>query len=218
MGKNALLLLPSLLPLLFINSCSHPLNNFNKQQNASCQGTDDQLLAPLVENLGGSLPHEAALSDYLYRVLSRLNTLTAFREKTILIELVASSKPLAFYFQPGRLILSRGLLTCLHSEAELVASSIAAMMNPIVFNCHQLPLVLALLERGFPSTHDLISQSKTIEEILISLGYSPLGLPYLIAQLKQQAPAPSQERIDGGYLGEATYQKMISPLMELKLY
>lgn len=191
-----------------------------------------------VQKLGGPIGYDIEIANYLNRVLMRLNTLTAFRDFGISIELVNHHGSLCLYFDKGRLILSRGLLVSIQNEAELIAAVATAMLTKITLT-NESALQIAKLpdeieEKDFGFIRAALKDSycrfdlKKCEQIISSLGYSKKGLFDVLNRHKEmllglecqkflsQGLSDHHLQEDVGYLGEATYQKVVSALKMLQ--
>lgn len=192
-----------------------------------------------IQKLGGPIGYDLEIASYLNRVLLRLNTLTAFRDFGISIELVNHHGSLCLYFDKGRLILSRGLLINLNNEAELVAAVATAMLTKITITNESASKIAKLPdeleEKDFSNIRFALKDSycrfdlKKCEQIISSLGYSKRGLSDVLNRHKEMLLGLECQKFlaqgvldhhiteDVGYLGEATYQKVISPLKMLEI-
>jgi predicted Zn-dependent protease len=222
--------------LCFFGSCATD----SKTQPSSLASLDQSNVDPtqvLIQKLGGPIGYDLEIENYLKRVLLRLSTLTTFREQEISIQIVNQHGSLCLFFDSGKLLLSRGLLVSLSNEAELVSAVTIAMLTKT--NIHHATyeeianLPDELKEADFPQIRAILKNHSTkfdlkrCQEILTSLGYSKNSVLNVLDTNKQmllglecqkeiQKNLSSTVEHEPGYIGEATYQKIIQPLKMLQ--
>ncbi len=194
--------------------------------------------AMIIQKLGGPIGYDIEIENYLNRVLTRLSTLSKFRETEISIQILNNNDQICLYFEGGKLLLSRGLLAALSNEAELVASVTLAMMTKAILNQEKIKEIAQLpdeiLSGHFCQFKEIFKDAKfqfelsAYEEIITSLGYSKSCLSHILLNrdelligLEQQKELEKlvpflSETATSGYSGEATYQKVIQPLKSLQ--
>lgn len=227
-----------LLSIALLASCG---NNASSRFQSHFTHFDQNQVDPsevFIQKLGGPIGYEIEMEAYLKRVLNRLNTLASFREYELSLEIINHHQSICLCLDNGKIILSRGLLLSLSNEAELITSIVFALLSPISFSAENLQKIALLPDEITEEDFSLIRASlkdsyepidlEHCEEIIASLGYSKKGLYQLLKSskdlligfdslqsLNKKIPN-AKEQNSTGYLGEASYQKMIAPLIHLE--
>jgi len=192
--------------------------------------------ALLTQKLGGPLGYDVEMEDYLKKVVNRLSTLSTFRTAGIDLKLINHNAGICLMLDGNKLLLSRGLLVKLDNEAELIAAIVLATLSQGTLTQSHIQQLSTFNEaidsNDFMKLSYMIKGQnkavarKDIEEIITSLGYAKTGIikvlgfnePSLIGlqseNLKQQTVDQTENK--AGYLGEASFQKMVGPLKALQ--
>jgi predicted Zn-dependent protease len=192
--------------------------------------------ALLTQKLGGPLGYDVEMEDYLKKVVNRLSTLSTFRAAGIDLKLINHNAGICIMLDGNKLLLSRGLLVKLDNEAELIAAIVIATLSQGTLTQSHIQQLSTFNEaidsKDFMKLSSMIKgQNKTVvrkdvEEIITSLGYAKTGVLKLLgfnepSLIGLQSEKLKQETVDqtenkAGYLGEASFQKMVGPLKALQ--